>query len=80
MEIFKEFRLEAAHFLPNVPPGHKCRRMHGHSFRVEVHVRGHVDPRLGWVQDFAELKEAFARAAAPLDTSGTAAAAVVGLG
>lgn len=59
MEIFKEFQLESAHRLPNVPPGHKCARLHGHSFRVEVWVRGEVDPELGWVQDFAELKAAF---------------------
>lgn len=56
MEIFKEFGFEAAHRLPNVPPGHKCARLHGHSFRVEVHVRGELDPRLGWVMDFADLK------------------------
>ena len=60
VEIFKEFRLEAAHRLPNVPEGHKCARLHGHSFRVEVHVRGELDPRLGWVCDFADLKAAFA--------------------
>lgn len=59
MEIFKEFHLEAAHWLPNVPPGHKCGRMHGHSFRIEVHISGPVDPQLGWVLDFAEIKEAF---------------------
>ena len=58
MEIFKEFRFEAAHRLPNVPEGHKCARLHGHSFRVEVHVRGDVDPTLGWVMDFAEIKAA----------------------
>ena len=58
MEIFKEFGFEAAHRLPNVPPGHKCARLHGHSFRVEVHVRGDLDPRLGWVMDFADLKAA----------------------
>jgi 6-pyruvoyltetrahydropterin/6-carboxytetrahydropterin synthase len=58
MEIFKEFGFEAAHRLPNVPEGHKCARLHGHSFRVEVHVRGDVDPRLGWVMDFADLKAA----------------------
>ena len=58
MEIFKEFGFEAAHRLPNVPEGHKCARLHGHSFRVEVHVRGDVDPRLGWVMDFAEVKAA----------------------
>jgi len=60
MEIFKEFSFEAAHRLPNVPEGHKCARLHGHSFRVRVTVRGAVDPHLGWVMDFAELKRAFA--------------------
>lgn len=59
MEIFKEFTIEAAHWLPNVPQGHKCRRMHGHSFRVQVYVGGPVDDRLGWVMDFADLKAAF---------------------
>ena len=58
MEIFKEFRIEAAHRLPNVPAGHKCARLHGHSFRVAVHVAGAVDPHLGWVCDFAELAAA----------------------
>ncbi|HEX6779115.1 MAG TPA: 6-carboxytetrahydropterin synthase QueD, partial [Ktedonobacterales bacterium] len=59
MEIFKEFTFEAAHRLPNVPPGHKCARLHGHSFRVEVHVRGPVDPETGWVMDFGDIKETF---------------------
>lgn len=59
MEIFKVFTLEAAHRLPNVPEGHKCARLHGHSFRVELHVSGDLDPRLGWVMDFADLKAAF---------------------
>lgn len=60
MEIFKSFTLEAAHRLPNVPPSHKCARLHGHSFRVEIHVSGPVDARSGWVMDFAELTKAFA--------------------
>jgi 6-pyruvoyltetrahydropterin/6-carboxytetrahydropterin synthase len=59
VEIFKQFRIEAAHWLPNVPPGHKCGRMHGHSFEIEVHVSGPVDSKLGWVMDFAEIKAAF---------------------
>lgn len=59
MEIFKEFSLEAAHWLPNVPEGHKCRRLHGHSFHVQVHVAGPLDPTLGWVTDFADLKAAW---------------------
>jgi 6-pyruvoyltetrahydropterin/6-carboxytetrahydropterin synthase len=59
MEIFKEFTFEAAHRLPNVPAGHKCARLHGHSFRAEIHVRGEIDPRMGWVMDFADIKAAF---------------------
>ncbi len=60
MEIFKEFRFEAAHRLPNVPDGHKCKRLHGHSFRCEIHVDGDLDPSTGWVADFADLGRAFA--------------------
>lgn len=60
MNIFKVFTLEAAHRLPNVPAGHKCARLHGHSFRVEIHVAGEPDPHLGWVMDFADVKAAFA--------------------
>lgn len=58
VELVKDFRFEAAHWLPNVPEGHKCRRMHGHSFRGEVAVRGEVDPKTGWLIDFADLKRA----------------------
>lgn len=58
MELFKEFTFEAAHRLPNVPPGHKCARLHGHSFSVTVHVEGEVDPHRGWVMDFADIKAA----------------------
>ena len=58
IELVRDFRFEAAHFLPNVPEGHKCRRMHGHSFRGEVAVRGEIDPVTGWVIDFADLKRA----------------------
>ena len=59
MEIFKSFTLESAHRLPNVPAGHKCARVHGHSFRVEIHVRGPLQPEPGWVMDFADVKDAF---------------------
>ncbi len=59
MEIFKEFSFEAAHRLPNVPPGHKCARLHGHTFYVRIHVQGEVDPHTGWVMDFAEIKRHF---------------------
>lgn len=60
MDIFKIFTLESAHRLPNVPSGHKCARVHGHSFRIELHVSGPVDAHFGWVVDFAEIKAAFA--------------------
>lgn len=59
MDIFKVFHIEAAHRLPNLPETHKCSRLHGHSFRVEVHVTGEPDPELGWVVDFADIKQAF---------------------
>lgn len=59
MEIFKQFTIEAAHRLPNLPETHKCSRVHGHSFRIEVHVSGVVKEPDGWVQDFAGIKEAF---------------------
>jgi 6-pyruvoyltetrahydropterin/6-carboxytetrahydropterin synthase len=60
MDIFKIFHIEAAHRLPHVPSGHKCARLHGHSFRVEVHVGGELGADSGWVMDFADVKAAFA--------------------
>ena len=59
MEILREFTFEAAHRLPHVPPGHKCGRLHGHSYKVEVHVAGPVGAETGWVMDFGEIKKAF---------------------
>ena len=59
MEIYKEFHFEAAHRLPHVPEGHKCARLHGHSFHVRLRVSGDVGETTGWVMDFADLKEHF---------------------
>ena len=59
MRLYKDFSFEAAHRLPNVPDGHKCARLHGHSFRVRVSVDGPVGEKSGWVMDFADLKAAF---------------------
>jgi 6-pyruvoyltetrahydropterin/6-carboxytetrahydropterin synthase len=59
MEIFKEFTFEAAHRLPGVPEGHKCARLHGHSFRIELHLTGPVQEQTGWVMDFGDIKSAF---------------------
>ncbi|MEX0685516.1 MAG: 6-carboxytetrahydropterin synthase QueD [Balneolales bacterium] len=59
MEIFKEFRFEAAHRLQNLPADHKCSRLHGHSFRVRIYIIGEVDPITGWVMDFYDIKKIF---------------------
>ena len=59
MEIYKEFRFEAAHRLPNVAPGHKCGRLHGHSWVAVIHLRGAVDSDSGWIMDFGDIKRIF---------------------
>jgi 6-pyruvoyltetrahydropterin/6-carboxytetrahydropterin synthase len=59
MELRKTFQFEAAHLLPHLPKSHKCRRLHGHSFQVEVAVAGECDARLGWLIDYAEITDAF---------------------
>jgi 6-pyruvoyltetrahydropterin/6-carboxytetrahydropterin synthase len=58
MDIFHTFHLEAARHLPHLPPDHPCARLHGHSFRVELHVSGPLHPELGWVVDFADVRQA----------------------
>lgn len=55
VRLFKEYRFEAAHRLPRVPAGHKCARLHGHSFKIELAVSGPVNPETGWLLDFAEV-------------------------
>lgn len=59
VEIFKIFMIEAAHRLPNLPENHKCRRLHGHSFRVEIHLSGPLTAKEGWIMDFADVTRAF---------------------
>lgn len=59
MQIFKTFTVEAAHRLPNVPEGHKCGRLHGHSFGIELHLSGPVGPTSGWIMDFDDVKVRF---------------------
>jgi 6-pyruvoyltetrahydropterin/6-carboxytetrahydropterin synthase len=56
--IFKAFKIDVAHRLTMVPEGHKCANMHGHTFRIEVSIRGPVTSQ-GWVMDFADIAEAF---------------------
>jgi len=57
VRLTHEFRFEAAHRLPKVPPGHKCQRLHGHSFKIEVTVHGPVNPETGWFIDFGVLQD-----------------------
>jgi len=66
-EISRTFRIEAAHRLPHLPPEHKCARLHGHSFQVTLVVRGPLDPKLGWILDFAAIDEAFKPVFAQVD-------------
>lgn len=54
-ELARDYGFEASHALPKVPPGHKCARMHGHSYRVSVAIEGEVDPATGWLVDFADI-------------------------
>ena len=67
MKLYKSFGFESAHFLPHVPAGHKCGRIHGHSFRCEIEVTGEVDEYTGWVMDFADIKAVFKPIALALD-------------
>ena len=67
MKISQSFTFEAAHQLPNVPEGHRCRRMHGHSYRVELRLEGPVDPTTGFVVDFFDVEAAFGPLLARLD-------------
>ena len=57
--LVKDFQFEAAHRLPRVPDGHKCGRLHGHSFKIQVEIEGEIDEQTGWVIDYAEIAEAF---------------------
>ena len=58
VRLTKDFSFEAAQTLPNVPPEHKCGKMHGHSFRMEISVEGEVDPATGWLYDHARISRA----------------------
>ena len=59
IELRKTFQFEAAHSLPRLPKTHKCRRLHGHSFKVDIVVAGECDAKLGWLMDFADITAAF---------------------
>lgn len=67
MEIYKEFSFDSAHFLPHVPDGHKCKNLHGHTYKLRVFISGPLDPQLGWIMDFKELKDKLAPVIDQLD-------------
>ncbi|HEV7300955.1 MAG TPA: 6-carboxytetrahydropterin synthase QueD [Tepidisphaeraceae bacterium] len=67
VRLSKTFRFEAAHYLPTFPQGHKCRRLHGHSFRFDVIVEGDVDEAKGFLIDYGDIKAAAAPIVAQLD-------------
>jgi 6-pyruvoyltetrahydropterin/6-carboxytetrahydropterin synthase len=69
MEIFKELAFDAAHTLPNLPEGHRCGRLHGHTFKVRIYIKGEPDTRTGWIFDFAELKQVYKKQCDILDHS-----------
>lgn len=54
-QLVRDYDFEAAHSLPRVPEGHKCARVHGHSYRVSVVIEGEIDPEMGWLMDFADI-------------------------
>ena len=56
VRLVKTFGFEAAHHLPEFPEGHKCRRLHGHSFRVDVEVAGTVPEGRHYLLDYGDIK------------------------
>jgi 6-pyruvoyltetrahydropterin/6-carboxytetrahydropterin synthase len=67
VRLTKQFHFEAAHHLPTFPPDHKCRRLHGHSFRFDVVVEGEVDPKKGYLIDYGDINRATDPIVAQLD-------------
>jgi 6-pyruvoyltetrahydropterin/6-carboxytetrahydropterin synthase len=56
MEVFRQFTFDSAHKLNHLPDGHKCARVHGHTYRLKVFAEGPIDPKIGWIVDFAQIK------------------------
>ena len=70
MRLIHTFEFSAAHWLPEVPPGHKCGRMHGHTYVVRLEYEGDMQEPSGWVVDFAEIKAAWTPLHRQLDHRG----------
>jgi 6-pyruvoyltetrahydropterin/6-carboxytetrahydropterin synthase len=67
VELSRKYHFSAAHHLPRAPDGHKCRRLHGHSYEIEVAVHGEVDPQTGWLIDYGAIDERVKPLVAELD-------------
>ena len=67
MIIEKDFTFDSAHFLPNVPSGHKCGRMHGHTYLVTIGINGALANHEQWVMDFGDIKKIVAPLIESLD-------------
>lgn len=67
VELCRKYNFSAAHYLPNAPEGHRCRRLHGHSYEIEVALRGEVDPHSGWLIDYADIDSQVKPIVAELD-------------
>lgn len=67
VELSRKFNFSAAHYLPHVPAQHKCHRLHGHSYEIEVAVHGEVDPDTGWLMDYGAIDERVKPVIAELD-------------
>ena len=57
MEVFRNFRFHSARHLPNLEDSHICKRIHGHTFNLTVHIRGNIDPNTGFIIDFFDIDE-----------------------
>lgn len=57
--VFLEYSIDCAHWLPHVPEGHKCGRMHGHRYDIRLEIAGKPDPETGWIMDYAQIKVAY---------------------
>jgi 6-pyruvoyltetrahydropterin/6-carboxytetrahydropterin synthase len=67
VELCRKYNFSAAHYLPRLPREHKCRRLHGHSYEIEVAVRGEVDPEVGWLMDYGSIDQQVKPILAELD-------------
>jgi 6-pyruvoyltetrahydropterin/6-carboxytetrahydropterin synthase len=67
IELARDYRFDAAHRLPRLPDGHKCKRLHGHTYMIEVRLEGEVDEHTGFLLDFADVDKVVEPVIAKLD-------------